>query len=905
MRQYGQWMIACAVAAQLLGLAADSPRPQPRDAADNATAAAPLPWAKPLHGGPLRIAAVFPLDGAADFDALVAAFDLRASLFPFGAGAQPAGDALDEALKSKADALVLSALPLTQISETARQSLAARVKNGLGLLWIAYSTEGDAELKDFLSDAGLVPLDPSPDFAARAGGATLSGLQPGLDQTFAYSSEKSRAVQLRFWKPRPRGHALLPLAASDALDAPAAYQNYIAIACDALRWAARREPDLAISGIEDVAPVGPKDVDTPPQLPVTYVKRMREAAQPGVLRPFTIKLDRPAPRNYALRIQARYTNRPIRWFYNAEEVVHKNARETTVNIPVGAGPCFLDAWLMDGPQVIDWFTQPLNLPASPDLGEVTFSAPAVDANDRLRVSVDVHRDLLRGDLARPQPATVYLRVTDAIGRVVAAKDIAIPDSGGQIAQELALVDIFSPYARADIFAASVVNSPLTWWIREHAQHRSEHLSVRHPVPAGLALIVDEAGEGSFAGAVRRRQWTAKGVDFIFPGAEPDLGNVAADGLRAIARLGDTAAFPGADFGARSRPGIALRQAASRYAAARPGLYVVALASGTSPAPDAEKSRAAIERVVRETDPKAAVAWLDGEFSATGTGGFLVLPADPEILEAAPRTSAAYVALRAPLPTDDHAAARSRWLPWLAAIFQSNALWLSSTDQNADDGVLTEIISESNRVRAGFDVLLLRAIPSPLTEDPTLKLPKNFSGVAKRFTLGDAIIYAFLLDPAAPSKAAIKLSAGDAKARIYIPTAALPTASRGATAKLQAGDAALAVLLPYEVSRIAIEVPTSIDAGRRLNIRAAIKTKGALPGEHVLRVTCFGPRGEPLPHYSRSVFAPAGSGSTWIPLAFNDPPGAYRIVVRDVLSGVESQVSVNVLASPEIEPAYLR
>ncbi len=903
MRRQGHWIFACAVAAQLLGLAAGSAHAQFEGSQPEA--AAPLPWAKPLKGGSLRVAAVFPLDGAADLAGLDTHFDLRASLFPFSPYTTVADEAVAAALKTKFDVLLVAGTPLAHLSETTRASLAARVRDGAGLLWMAYSTGGEPELQELMAEAKLSPLEPAPDFATRAGSAALSGLQAGLDQVFAYSGEKSRAVEVRFWKPRPHGHALVPLAPKDSLEAPTAYENYLAIAGGALHWAAGREPEAVIAAVEDKASAaGPREEDTPPQLPAAFVKRMKQAALPGVLRPLVVTLDRPAPRAYALRVQARYAHQPIRWSYDAEEVIRKGEQEVRINVPIGAGLCFLDVWLMDRLQVVDWFTQPLDLSTTPELGEVNFGATVIDANDRLRVSAEVKKDLLRGDLQRPQPTTVYLRVTDAFGRVVALKDVPISNAGAEITEELVLVDLLGPYVHAELFAAPVLDTPLSWWIRERAAYRATHIAVRQPLPDGLALIVDEPGEGSFEASALRREWAAVGVDFIFPGEEPDLGNIAADGMRVVARLGDQADFPGDQFDARSRPGIALRQAAARYAAARPGLYVVMRAANSGATVDAEKNRAAIERVVRETDPRASVALLEKGMSVAGTRGFYVPGAERETLTASDRTSAEYLTVHGSLGQGETAIQQARWLPWFAAAHQADALWVSPYEQDLSAEVFAALVDEVNRVREGYDVLIYQAKPAALPDDAALTLPESFSGVANRFEFGDAIVYAFLVGPS-NAKAAIKLKAPEDGTRIYMPMAEEPGPARNATIRLQPGEAAVAVLLPYEVSRIAIDASASVPVGRRLTIRATVKTKGALPGDHVLHVTCFGARGEPLRHYSRTVFAPAGSGVTWLPLAFNDTPGNYRIVVRDVLSGVSGEVGVTVVAPLEAAPAEER
>jgi hypothetical protein len=106
--------------------------------------------------------------------------------------------------------------------------------------------------------------------------------------------------------------------------------------------------------------------------------------------------------------------------------------------------------------------------------------------------------------------------------------------------------------------------------------------------------------------------------------------------------------------------------------------------------------------------------------------------------------------------------------------------------------------------------------------------------------------------------------------------------------------AVAAVLPYEVTRVALDVPLSVSAGRRLTVHAAIKTRNALPGDHLLRMTITDPTGNRMEHYSRTIVAPNGDGAAWVPLAFNDAPGKYRVAVRDVLTGVSAEAGVNVI-----------
>ncbi len=901
MRRFERGPLVHAIAALAFAACAEVAFAQAR-VREHESAVTSLPWAKPLKSGPVRVAAVVPRDGAGDLVALEQDFDLRVETYVFDeADAESSDAALASALAAESDALIVSSLKLADLSTTSREALAARVRGGMGLFWVGFATSGEPELREFLAPLDLAPEENPPDFTARAGGAALADLRPGFDDATAYSGAQARAVEFRFWRQRPDGHAAIPLTPLDALDAPMSVENYRAIAGRALLWAARRDPEAALLRIEDRAPEGPDALSTPPQLPPQFVERVRQSAMAGVLRSYAVVLDRPAPRRYALRVRARYPDRSIEWAYTAEESIDKGATQALLSVPTGAGRCFLDVWLMDGPKVVDWLTQVLELPTLPSLGVVNFGRVVIEPNDHLRISAQVRGRLAPiSDTSSSRARDVlFLRVTDSLGRIVAAHDAAAPADAAEMIHELALLDLLGPYARAEVFAATAGDSPLTPWIRERAAYRSANLVVRQPLPPGLALFVDEAGEGSFAGSARRRALAAQGVDFIFPGEEPDLGNIAADGLRAIGRLDNLATTASGSIDTGSRSGVAaLRQAAARYASLRPGLYVVAGAnSAASPADALEESRVSIEKIVRKADPRALVALLDGDFSAAGTGGFRVAPADPEALENYEAAHGDYLAVRTPLPEGDRAFERGRWLPWLCALHQVNALWISPRGIADDAALLDAILAEAGRVREGFDVLFARARLAPLPDDPRVDAPKKFTGLATRSEFGKATIYAYLADPEAAGKATLRISAGSG-AQLYNPTAAEARALRTLQLKLRPGETGIACVLPYEVSRIALEFPRSIAQGRRLTIRATVKTKGALPGDHVLRMNCFDLAGRPLKHYSRTMIAREGAGMTWLPLAFNDAPGTYRIVVRDLLSGTEAEEWFTIQAPAE-------
>lgn len=99
-------------------------------------------------------------------------------------------------------------------------------------------------------------------------------------------------------------------------------------------------------------------------------------------------------------------------------------------------------------------------------------------------------------------------------------------------------------------------------------------------------------------------------------------------------------------------------------------------------------------------------------------------------------------------------------------------------------------------------------------------------------------------------------------------------------------------LPYKVSGVKVSAPARHAAGApcpvRIVVQAAGDVKGARP---VLRLKVFGPDGEERTYYAQTFFPEGLEAKTTIPFALNDPPGAWKLVARDVLTGVKGECTV--------------
>jgi len=109
-------------------------------------------------------------------------------------------------------------------------------------------------------------------------------------------------------------------------------------------------------------------------------------------------------------------------------------------------------------------------------------------------------------------------------------------------------------------------------------------------------------------------------------------------------------------------------------------------------------------------------------------------------------------------------------------------------------------------------------------------------------------------------------------------------------EMTAGVASLYALLPYKVADLGIDTAREAKAGGRLAWRAKVHAPGAV-GDHVLRLRVLGPDGKERAWYGRNLLAKGGEVSSAFTFALDDPPGAWKITVTDVASGVATSATV--------------
>ena len=112
--------------------------------------------------------------------------------------------------------------------------------------------------------------------------------------------------------------------------------------------------------------------------------------------------------------------------------------------------------------------------------------------------------------------------------------------------------------------------------------------------------------------------------------------------------------------------------------------------------------------------------------------------------------------------------------------------------------------------------------------------------------------------------------------------------------LQPGVAKLYALLPYKVASVGVIAPlTPTRLGNPVQCNVLVSAGNAKVGTHCLHVTVLDPTGKARDEYASNVLVPGGKGLVRFTPALNDPPGIWKVTVRDVVTGSKSSASVAV------------
>ena len=123
-------------------------------------------------------------------------------------------------------------------------------------------------------------------------------------------------------------------------------------------------------------------------------------------------------------------------------------------------------------------------------------------------------------------------------------------------------------------------------------------------------------------------------------------------------------------------------------------------------------------------------------------------------------------------------------------------------------------------------------------------------------------------------------------------------------QLDSTSATVLSVLPYRVIRMRVTGDREVGAGEFAELKVSLETASDLPPSgHVFRAKLFEPNGNEVWHCARTLkpaVSSRGPASVRIPFAFNDAPGTWRVLVRDVATRRESTFEITLRASATVK-----
>ena len=186
-------------------------------------------------------------------------------------------------------------------------------------------------------------------------------------------------------------------------------------------------------------------------------------------------------------------------------------------------------------------------------------------------------------------------------------------------------------------------------------------------------------------------------------------------------------------------------------------------------------------------------------------------------------------------------------------------------------------------------------PAPVLAADPAKPPRCFE--LNTFRHGDIAVHGFIRDFRRTSDtetASIKLTAPaylyDVRRRQFL--------GRSNTTELTIapGDTTLIAALPYQLERLEIAARENTPGQLTVSVTLAAADPTARLGRHVLHCQLTDPDGLSLPPWRQNLAASDGLFKTTIPLGLNRKNGAWTILVRDILTGLETTTTMAITAN---------
>ena len=110
-------------------------------------------------------------------------------------------------------------------------------------------------------------------------------------------------------------------------------------------------------------------------------------------------------------------------------------------------------------------------------------------------------------------------------------------------------------------------------------------------------------------------------------------------------------------------------------------------------------------------------------------------------------------------------------------------------------------------------------------------------------------------------------------------------------------------MPSPTTPLEAKVTPTIEQGQTAHLDFVVRTEKGDPGLRVVRVTVTDPSGNTIPRCEKNLRIPDGKGDLDFFIALNDPAGTYSVNLRDIASGLTTQLTFGVTPCERLVPAY--
>jgi hypothetical protein len=465
-------------------------------------------WGNPLDGGAIRALFIAPRFTLGDVRNVAAQLELEPEIVAFwdantlgrpenfppiaGTSVEETLGSLRSRLDEEFDVIVLANLDLTLLPAADFDRITEKVAAGAGLVLTHHRKTTSPALQDFFA-----ALKPTPD-----GGIVTRGIghqitpewESGVGFIQAGQFGEGRVVELDFPGPRPETHCLIPSLAR-GLEAEWEHLDvYLSMAARAIRWAAKRDPETAIARVDPEPLPAPSAAEVPAGLETEVEGDALDLIRRQLIRPFIVQLESPASKEYTVRTRVRRPGMgaPV---IAKPTIVKEGETSTRVYLAAGSGEYYLDVWLLDDDEVVDWFTEAVFVDAWPVINNLTLNRSTLLSQDTLGISYTMP--------PRSRPAAVLFRATDPLNRIVAESFVRVAPENGLVKGSLDLNDLIAGPLKVEVFAVDRDAEFFTEWDTTYAAYAFRQVPVQlghRERTLGLIAPIDGSPEYNARGA---------------------------------------------------------------------------------------------------------------------------------------------------------------------------------------------------------------------------------------------------------------------------------------------------------------------------------------------------------------------------------------------------------------------